>query len=458
MPDTSHSRPGSIRIGRRTLLGTAAGIGALAVAGCSPAAQSSSSGGSTGAATVSVRLWDQQVQAAYETGFTAFTAQNPGIKVTTTLVPWANYFNKLQADVGGGNADDIWLMNSSYIQTYISNNSIISVGDDFSSQKSGWLQAAIDQYTIDGKLWGVPQLTDGGIAIYYNKSLLDAAGVSVSQLEDLNWVPGGGSTDTFLPIVQKLTLDANGKRGNESGFDGTKPQIWGYSAAQDLQGIYYNFLGSNGGTFQASDGTFNFNSPEGVEAFQYIVDLINKYQVSPAAGNTNSNGDFTLDQFLQGKIALFQSGVYNLKNVSDGAKFDWGLAPIPAGPAGRVSVVNNTVVVGNAKSKNSAATLKVLQWLGSTQGASYLGKAGAALPAVTGAQADFNQYWAAKNVDPSQFAKQGAEKSIGAPTGTNYGAASTAWKPYFDAMFLGRTPVATALQQAQDAANKALKD
>ncbi|SER85990.1 multiple sugar transport system substrate-binding protein [Propionibacterium cyclohexanicum] len=457
MPSISPSPLGSVRVGRRTLLGAAAGIGALALAGCSPAAQSNS-GSTGGAATVTVRLWDQQVQAAYETGFAAFTAKNPGIKVTTTLVPWANYFTKLQADVGGGNADDIWLMNGAYIQTYITNKSIIPIGDDFSSQKSGWIQPAIDQYTSNGNLWGVPQLTDGGIAIYYNKSLLDAAGVSVAQIRDLSWVPGGGSGDTFLPIVQKLTLDANGKRGNEPGFDGTKPQIWGYSAAQDLQGIYYNFLGSNGGSFQAADDTFNFNSPQGVEAFQYIVDLINKYQVSPAAGNTNANGDFTRDQFLQGKIALFQSGVYNLKDVFDGAKFEWGLVPIPAGPAGRISVVNNTVVVGNAKSKNSAATLKVLQWLGSVEGASFVGKAGAALPAVSGAQDAFKQFWAAKKVDPSQFARQGAQKSIGAPTGSHYGAAASAWKPYFDAMFLGRTPVATALSQAQDAANKALQD
>ncbi len=41
------------------------------------------------------------------------------------------------------------------------------------------------------------------------------------------------------------------------------------------------------------------------------MDLINKEHVAPSAADTNDNGDFSRDQFLQGKIALFQSGAYN---------------------------------------------------------------------------------------------------------------------------------------------------
>ena len=179
------------------------------------------------------------------------------------------------------------------------------------------------------------------------------------------------------------------------------------------------------------------------------------YKVSPAASNTNDNGDFTRDQFLQGKIALFQSGVYNLKNVADGAKFEWGIVPMPAGPKGAVSVVNSVIVCGNAKSKSPEATAKVLQWLGAQQGASFIGKSGAALPAVISAQQSFKDYWAAQQVDPSQFAKQGAMPSLSAPAGANYGAAFSAWKPIFNEIFLGRTEVEAGLQKAQDAANKA---
>ncbi|MFT4295405.1 MAG: sugar ABC transporter substrate-binding protein [Micropruina sp.] len=443
-------------LGRRTFVTAMAAAVALGAAGCSPAQQQSQPSASTGATTtVTVRLWDEQVKKAYDASFAEFTKQNPSITVKTVLVPWANYWDKLRTDVGGDNADDIFMMNSSYLQPYVTSGALMEIGSDFDAQKSDWVPAAVEQYTRNGKLWGVPQLTDGGIAVYYNKKLLDAAGVTPEQLSGLTWAPGGGSADTLLPILKKLTVDAAGKRGDESGFNGSMPKQWGYSAAQDLQGIYYNFVGSNGGQFQNSDGKFVFSSPESTAAFQYIVDLINKYKVSPAASNTNDNGDFTKDQFLQGKIALFQSGVYNLKNVSDGAKFDWGIAPLPAGPKGAVSVVNSVIVSGNAKSKNPDATKKVLQWMGSADGAKFIGSTGAAMPAVISAQPAFNEFWKSKNVDPSQFAAQGKLASIPAPSGENYGAAFNAWKPTFDEIFLGRTPVADGLKKAEAAANKA---
>lgn len=445
------------KLGRRTFVTAVAAAVALGAAGCSPAQQQAqpSASASGAATTVTVRLWDEQVQKAYDASFAEFTKQNPNITVKTVLVPWANYWDKLRTDVGGDSADDIFMMTGAFLQPYVTAGSLLEIGADFDKERADWVQAAIDLYTRDGKLWGVPQLTDGGIAVYYNKKLLADAGITPEQLTGLTWAPGGGSADTLLPILKKLTIDNAGKRGDESGFNGAKPRQWGYSAAQDLQGIYYNFIGSNGGQFQNSAGDFVFASPESAEAFQYIVDLINKYKVSPAASNTNDNADFTRDQFLQGKIALFQSGIYNLKNVSDGAKFEWGIAPLPAGPKGAVSVVNSVSVVGNAKTKNVDATTKVLQWLGSAEGAKFVGSSGAALPAVKGAQAAFNDYWKSQNVDPSQFAKQGDLPSIPAPAGDNFGAASSAWKKTFDEIFLGKTPVADGLKKAEAAANKA---
>ena len=436
-----------------------AGAALVGAAGCSPAQQQASSSaaasGSAASGTVTVGLWDEQVQKACDASFAQFSKKNPGITVKTVLVPYADYFTKLRTDVGGGNADDIFMMNGSYLQPYVTSSSLLEIGSDFDSLKSDWVPAAVEQYTRNGKLWGVPQLTDGGIAVYYNKQLLDDAAITPEQLTGLVWAPGGGSGDTLLPILQKLTIDSSGKRGDEGGFNGAKPKQWGYSAAQDLQGIYYNFLGSNGGQFQDETGRFVFASDASAAAFQYIVDLINKYKVSPAASNTNDNGDFTREQFLQGKIALFQSGVYNLKNVSDGAKFEWGIAPLSAGPAGAVSVVNSVIVSGNAKTKFPEATKAVLQWLGSGDGAKFIGSTGAAVPAVTSAQRAFTDYWSAKHVDPSQFAEQGAMPSISAPAGENYGAAFSAWKPIFNEIFLGRTQVREGLRKAQDAANKA---
>lgn len=446
---------------RRRGTAAAAGlvIGGLALSACSPAAQKTDAatpGASGEQVTINVRVWDEQLKSTYEKSFAEFTKKNPNIKVQVTYVAWAQYFDKLRTDIGAGQADDIFMMNGSYIEPYIKNKNIMEIGSDFSAQKGDWLQAAVDQYTYDGKLYGVPQLTDGGIALYYNEDLLTKAGVKPADLQNLKWDPSGNG-DTLRPLAKKLTVDANGVAGDQPGFDGSKPGTWGYSAAQDLQGIYYNFLGSAGGQFQDASGKFTFDSPEGVAAFQYLVDMINKDKTSPGAENTNEQGDFVRDQFLQGKVAIFQSGVYNLKNVADGAKFKWGIAPLPAGPKGAVSVVNNTIVSGNAATKHKAETTKVLQWMGSAEGAKFIGSEGAGIPAVKSAAGSFNDTWKAKNIDASQFAKQGEMPSTRPPIGTNYSAAFKAWKPSFNEMFLGRMPVGEALKKAQVDANKAME-
>ncbi|EUA30761.1 bacterial extracellular solute-binding family protein [Mycobacterium xenopi 3993] len=87
-------------------------------------------------------------------------------------------------------------------------------------------------------------------------------------------------------------------------------------------------------------------------AFRYLVGLINSDHVAPPASATNDNGDFSRNQFLAGKMALFQSGTYNLAVVAEHARFHWGIAMLPAGPKGRVSVTNGIAAAGNSASKH----------------------------------------------------------------------------------------------------------
>lgn len=441
---------------KRVLAGLASvSVAALALAGCtSGGTDGGSSGGS--ATTVTFRTWDTNAAAAYEESFAAFTKENPDITVKITTIPWADYFTKLRTDIGAGSADDIfWINNSSY-NAYASNGNLIDIGDALGADaKDAWAPAVVDQFTQDGKLWGVPQTSDGGIAVYYNKKIIADAGLTEADISNLVWSPDG-TGDTLLPMAQKLTLDAAGKMANEDGFDVNTVTQWGYSAAQDLQGMYLPFIGSNGGTYQDGD-QFTFTDPKTEEAFGYLVDMINKYQVSPGAADSNSDGNYTVNQFLQGKMALFQSGLYNLSNVSENATFDWGTVMLPAGPAGAVSVTNGVVAAGNAKSEHLDATKKVLAWLGSTDGNAFIGETGANLPAVTAAQQTYFDFWKGKSVDVSPFFDVIKDKpTIGAPVGANFNAAYPEIKAVLDEVFLGRTSIADGMKQAEDAGNAAM--
>ena len=72
--------------------------------------------------------------------------------------------------------------------------------------------------------------------------------------------------------------------------------------------------------------SFAFDNPGAITAFRYLVGLINRDHVAPPASDTNDNGDFSRNQFLQGRMAMFQSGTYNLAAVADRARFRWGVA------------------------------------------------------------------------------------------------------------------------------------
>ncbi|MCV7346267.1 ABC transporter substrate-binding protein [Mycolicibacterium rhodesiae] len=409
-----------------------AGLIAVAVVLVSAALALGRTSEPSGTTVVTVRVWDPQVAAAYAESFTEFSRTHPGIEVRTNVVPYASYFTTLRTDVAGGGADDIFWLNNANFAEYAYNHRLMSV-----APSPHWDPSVIAQFTREGSLWGVPQLTDAGIALYYNADLLAADGIDPAALDTLRWDPDP-SIDTLRPMLQRLT---HGKQ-------------WAYNAANDLQAIYLNYIGSAGGVFSDGD-RFAFDNPQAATAFRYVVGLINTDRVAPPASDTNDNGDFSRNQFLSGRMALFQSGTYNLAQVAEQARFRWGVALLPAGPAGRVSVTNGIVAAGNPASRHPDAVREVLAWLGSDRGNSYLGRHGAAIPAVLPARQVYFDYWSAKGVDVTPFFRVLDGPRIPAPGGPGFAAGYQAIKPHFDEMFLGRTPVDEALPAAERAANAA---
>lgn len=409
----------------------------------------------SGRTVVTVRLWDEQVAAAYRQSFAEFTREHPDIEVRVNVVAYSSYFDTLRTDVAGGGADDVFWLSNAYFAGYADNGRLVDVGKALGPGAArAWETPVVQQFTRNGVLWGVPQLTDAGIAVYFNADLLDRAGVGLAELLGLRWSPGGQDDgDTLLPLLRRLTVDADGNQAGTTGFDPSRIKQWGYNAANDLQGIYLNYIGSAGGTFTDGD-RFTFDNPAAIQAFEYLVGLISEH-LSPPASATNDNGDFSRNQFLQGRIALFQSGTYNLAAVADQAPFHWGVTMLPSGPAGRVSVTNGIAAAGNAASRHPDAVRQVLAWMGSTRGNEYLGTDGAAIPAVIAAQPTYFEHWAARGVDVTPFFRVLDGPRITAPGGPGFPAGYQALKPYFDEMFLGRRDVASSLAAAQAAANAA---
>jgi multiple sugar transport system substrate-binding protein len=423
------------------------------LAGCSGAGGSSDDA----SGTVKLRTWDENAEKTYQDSIQAFHKDHPDITVKVETVPWSDYFSNLRQDVAAGDGPDIFWLNGANLFDYVKSEQIAPVKDVLGSDKTDDFDpAVVKQYTADGKLMGIPQTSDGAIALYYNKELLKQAGVSEDALNNLSWQPGADS-DELTKTMQKLTVDKDGHSADQGSFDAKNISQFGYNASQDLQAILLPFIGSNGGTYQKGE-KFTYTNPKTVEAFQYVVDLINKQHVAPPAEDTNPNGDYARDAFLQGKIAVFQSGTYNLSNVAEGADFDWGLAQLPEGPEGAVTPAPGVVAAVNAESADNKAVQTFAKWLASEDGNKFFGDGGTAIPAVVNARDTFTSYWKGKDVDVSPFLMEEGDKAIEPAQGSKYAEAEQAFRPILDEMFLGRTKVPSALKKANKAANDAVTE
>lgn len=425
-------------------------LGALAVA--TTGLTACGSGDDSDPGTVTFRIWsDDAVAAAYEESFDKFTEQNPDIRVQVNQVPWVNYWDKLRADLSGGGGDDIFWVNAPNFSSYADNGSLVDISKALPEAQARFEPTAVEQYTRNGALWGVPQLVDGGKVLYYNKKLVADAGV---DLTNLTWDPTNVAADTFLPALRKLTVDSAGRTADQPGFDGSQVARYGFNSGYDFDAILGNFIGSNGGLYQ-QDGKYVFGSNDkAIEAVEYVVGLVNGSRVAPSAADTNDNADFSVNQFLQGKLAVLESGAYNLAKIDDGADFEWGLAPIPAGPAGRIPVTNSIIAAANAKSADNESVQKVLAWIASDEGSEALGASGSLIPAVTGAQQAYFDYWNGKGVDASLFPKAVQEGVLKNDPVPGAQAASADIDSAFKEIFSGRAAsIPDALKAAQDTAN-----
>ncbi|WP_327142885.1 extracellular solute-binding protein [Nocardia sp. NBC_01327] len=393
-------------------------------------------GDASGRTVVRLRIWDQSFVAAYRASLDEFQRANPDIEVRITLVPWDSYPQKLRLDVAGGIADDLFW--TGLYEDYADSGRLVDIGAALGADAARvWDPAAVSQFTRNGKLWAVPQFVDGGTAVFYNRDLLHAAGVDPAEIAGARWSPDDAA-DTFRPLLRRLHAVAQ----------------WPYNAAKDYQSIELPYLGSAGGQLQQGE-QFAFASPQGETAFGYLVRLIAE-GLSPSAADTNTSGDFAKNAFLQGKMALFQSGSFNLATIAQGAGFHWGLALIPQGPLGRLSTDNSVGVAANAASKHPEAVRRVLAWLGSPAGDRYLGMNGATIPAVVSERQVYQDYWARHGVDVSAFFDVLREGQFAAGGGPGFPAALKAMDPILAEMFSGRIPVRAGLERAQAAANDAV--
>ena len=186
-----------------------------------------------------------------------------------------------------------------------------------------------------GKQYGFPKDWDT-VALVVNEDMLAKAGVSKQQLDTATWNPKDGGT--FEQIVAKLTVDNNGKRGDEPGFD--PKHVKTYGLGFDPGGLTYGqttwagFAASLG--FKLLDknpwGTqYNYDDPRFAQTFTWWRNMIQKGYM-PSLEQARTLGQSAA--FQSGQAALAIDGDWTIGTYSATKGIKVGYAPQPAGPRG----------------------------------------------------------------------------------------------------------------------------
>ncbi len=206
-----------------------------------------------------------------------------------------------------------------------------------------------------GKTWGVP-FQRSTIVLYWNKEAFKEAGL------DPNKPPATWAEQ--VEYARKLTKrDGSGnvmQWGIEVPSSGFPYWLFqGFTTQSDV--LLMN---------QAGNETY-YDKPAVVEALQYWMDLSGKHKVMPTGiiewGTTPKD-------FFERKTAMMWTTTGNLTNVKNNAKFEFGVAMLPAGKRrGSPTGGGNFHVFKKSTPAQQAASLKFIKWITSPQRAAQWG-------------------------------------------------------------------------------------
>jgi multiple sugar transport system substrate-binding protein len=432
----------------------------LALGACSGgSADDTSSGG--GKVELSYWLWDANQQPGYEQCATDFTAANPDITIAFQQYAWDDYWTKLTASFVGNSAPDVFTDHLSKYADFAGQKQIVALddliaADDFDT--SVFAEGLVDPWKFtDGKTYGIPKDWDT-TAFFYNADMMGDAGYSDEDLAGLTWNPDDGGT--FEKLVAHLTVDKNGVRGDEPGFDKGAVEVYGigvnpsYDVTGQMQ--WANFTGSL--PWDALDenpwGThYNLDDPDFQKTIAWFYGLSDK-------GYMPKSGEFTDEtpaQIGSKKVAIGTNGDWASSQFFGLDGINIGVFAAPVGPSGeRASIFNGLADSISASSKHQAEAWKWVQYLGSTACQDVIAGEGTVFPAIPSSTEKALQTFADKGWPVEAFYSYVEDGHTFLPPITEHaGEIGDLVTPALQGIHLGQQP-ASSLTDVNDQVNQIL--
>ncbi len=273
--------------------------------------------------------------------------EKTGITVNFQQLANDQLSNKIAVSSAAGGADlDVIAFRPLQETLLFTNNGWVEPLDNYISQSpdfdiNDFFASAKDVCAVDGKMYGIPLMTEREI-VYYNKKMFADAGI------------------TSVPKTMEELMEAAKKLNNpDKGIAGIAIR----GKASDAVTQFSGFLRAFGGDFIV-DGKAAINTPEAIKAFQFYGDILKNYG---PAGVANMGWTETQSLFTQGKAAMridadSQYG-FALDPKSSLISDQVGYFTLPAGPAGAKPFNIVAWALGiSSGSQHKDASWEFIQW------------------------------------------------------------------------------------------------
>lgn len=260
-------------------------------------------------------------------------------RVTYRQMEEETYREDLMTAFAEGNGPDVFMIRNAWLPSF--KNLIAPAPEILFSEKEfrdNFVDVAVSDMVVDGEVYGVPLSVDS-LALYYNKDLLNAAGIATPPrtweelLQDTRLL---NDVDTYGNFLQSAVAMGTAKNVNRStDVFLTLAMQRGLEAKRSKDGF--------------SD-TFQFGDPE----MRSVMDFYTQFaKTGSPYYSWNPNQHYSIDAFYEGKLAMMVNYSWHIDTIRrKNAKLDFGVAPLPQFAGGQPANIANYWVLVVAKNKN----------------------------------------------------------------------------------------------------------
>jgi multiple sugar transport system substrate-binding protein len=261
-------------------------------------------------------------EVGYKESIALFEKLHPNISVTVEQIPYPDYESKLTAEFTAGGGPDVFWVNTPFLAQFEAAGvmeNLVPLIKKYHVNMSMYRPALVALHSHDGAIYGLPKDWDTE-GIFYNKNYFAEHHIAIPA--HLSWNPTNGGN--FLTLAKEATIDTNGNNALSPKFDPSSIATYGLAIVNQPDIGYGPFLGGNGAyVFAQSPGPFGgrcscypksitFDNSAGTAAFQFLVNLENKWHVAAPASEYGANGTAPTNQdvtlFARGKVAMDVEG------------------------------------------------------------------------------------------------------------------------------------------------------